>query len=87
MVSSKSAIKLLLINYLKYMHIMQLHPVPLVEAHSVQDRIYIVLKWFSLLLIPLSTVPEVIPTHEDMEVIVKVTRELKGYIASLEGLR
>ena len=34
-----------------------------------------------------STVPEVTPTHEDMEVVVKVTRELKGYIASLEGLR
>ena len=31
------------LNYLKYMHIMQLHPVPLVEAHSVQDTIYIVL--------------------------------------------
>ena len=35
----------------------------------------------------ISTVPEVIPAREDMEVVVKVTRELKGYIASLEGLR
>lgn len=35
----------------------------------------------------ISTVPEVVPTHEDMEVVVKVTRELKGYITCLEGLR
>jgi len=27
------------------------------------------------------------PTVEDMEVVVKVTRELKGYIACLEGIR
>ena len=35
----------------------------------------------------ISTVPEVIPTREDMEVVVKVTRELKGYTTCLEGLR
>ena len=35
----------------------------------------------------ISAVPEVIPAREDMEVVVKVTRELKGYITSLEGLR
>lgn len=35
----------------------------------------------------ISTVPEVIPTREDMEVVVKVTRELKGYTTCLEGIR
>ena len=35
----------------------------------------------------LSTIPEVIPTHEDLEVVAKVTRELKGYVTCLEGLR